>query len=162
MCLALGPYLLSSYLKKKKLVSAASYSCGFFRASMTRLSLSSRLSRPRHKALEILSSHFGPVLDCTDNMSNDTLKSEKIKFLIFGQVKCLIINDYCKNLSSPSLEYATIMIIKNWNSLVADRYYYHVTYEVDSLCHMFPKVSSVCQPFRTEMFETFSHLCVCR
>lgn len=52
------------------------------------------------------------------------------------------------------------MIIENWNSLAANRYPYHVTHEVDSLCHMFPSVSSVCRPFMIELFETFSHLCV--
>lgn len=73
-CLALGPYLLSSCLKKKKFVSAASNRSGFFFAITTSLSRSSRLSRPRQNALVILSDQFGLPLAWTESISKETLK----------------------------------------------------------------------------------------
>ena len=73
-CLALGPYLLSSCLKKKKFVSAASNRSGFFLPIITSLSRSSRLSRPRQNALVIFSDQFGLPLAWTESISKETLK----------------------------------------------------------------------------------------
>ena len=78
-CLTLGPYLLSSCLKKKKFVSAASKRSGFFFAIITSLSRSSRLSRPRQNALVILSGQFGLPLDWTESISRETLKLKMYK-----------------------------------------------------------------------------------
>lgn len=77
MCFTMGPYRLSSCLKKKKLVKAASMSSGCFLLSLTSSSLSLRLSRPRHTAVEFLRSQGGPVLACTDIMSRLTLEDRK-------------------------------------------------------------------------------------
>ena len=86
MCFALGPYFFSSYSKKKKFVSAASYSSGFFLAMITKLSLSSLLSRPRQSALFILSGHFGLSVDCTDSISRETLKFKQS----YSQGRCTV------------------------------------------------------------------------
>lgn len=86
MCFALGPYFFSSYSKKKKFVSAASYSSGFFLAMITKLSLSSLLSRPRQSALFILSGHFGLSVDCTDSISRETLKFNQS----YSQGRCTV------------------------------------------------------------------------
>lgn len=77
MCFTMGPYRLSSCLKKKKLVKAASMSSGCFLLSFTSSSLSLRLSRPRQRAVEFLLSQGGPVLACTDIISRLTLEDRK-------------------------------------------------------------------------------------
>lgn len=72
-CLTSGPYRLSSCLKKKKLVKAASTTSGWARESLTSSSRSCRLSRPLQNAVAFFSGHGGPVLACTDIMSRLTL-----------------------------------------------------------------------------------------
>lgn len=77
MCFTMGPYRLSSCLKKKKFVKAASMSSGCFLLSFTSSSLSLRLSRPLQTAVEFLLSQGGPVLACTDIISRLTLEDRK-------------------------------------------------------------------------------------
>ena len=77
MCFTMGPYRLSSCLKKKKLVKAASMSSGCFLLSLTSSSLSLRLSRPLQTAVEFLLSQGGPVLACTDIISRLTLEDRQ-------------------------------------------------------------------------------------
>lgn len=77
MCFTMGPYRLSSCLKKKKLVKAASMSSGCFLLSLTSSSLSFRLSRPLQTAVEFLLSQGGPVFPCTDIISRLTLEDRK-------------------------------------------------------------------------------------
>ena len=77
MCFTMGPYRLSSCLKKKKLVKAASMSSGCFLLSFTSSSLSFRLSRPLQTAVVFLLSQGGPVLACTDIISRLTLEDRR-------------------------------------------------------------------------------------
>ena len=79
MCFTFGPYISSSCLKKKKLVSDAFIRSGFFLESFTKSSLSWRLSLPRQKPCSVLLSHIGPVLAWTESRSKLTLKIESQK-----------------------------------------------------------------------------------
>ena len=76
-CFAISPSSSASCLKKNMLVSLASTMSGCLRESLTRSSLSLRLSRPRQNAMGDLSSHLGPVLAWADNRSRVTLQVRK-------------------------------------------------------------------------------------